>query len=68
LVLLVVGCVLVASPSFQVSGGPARAASDTRSQALGIAAVLCMVSLSGYAAVYFEGMLKGSEKLTIWLS
>ena len=35
--------------------------------ALGIGAVLIMVTVSGFSAVYFEGMLKKTgEKITIW--
>jgi len=33
---------------------------------LGVGAVLVMVTLSGYSAIYFEKMLKKGEKMTIW--
>jgi UDP-sugar transporter A1/2/3 len=70
--LLVLGCILVASPTFnkppncdlaalQQDEG-ATSSSDTL---LGVAAVLFMVTISGYSACYFEQMLKG-QKITIW--
>ncbi|RYG61826.1 hypothetical protein EON64_18310, partial [archaeon] len=68
LVLLVLGCILVASPAFD----RAEAQVDSAESALsvfdvlsGIVAVLTMVTISGYSAVYFEGMLK-KEKVTVW--
>ncbi len=83
--LLVAGCILVASPAFNkhpelssnstttsgklrmlVSRMAASEDMDLASTLVGIGAVLLMVALSGYSAVYFEGVLKHSEKITIW--
>lgn len=74
LVLLVVGCCLVASPAFNRNVcGPeldsAGGAKDTTegSAMMGVCSVIIMVSISGYSSIYFEGMLKKSnERLTIW--
>ncbi|RYG64029.1 hypothetical protein EON64_14805 [archaeon] len=62
LVLLVVGCVLVAAPSL-----PQHGASSVGLLSLleGVAAVLLLAGLSGFSAVYFEALLK-REKVTIW--
>ena len=86
LLLLVVGCVLVASPAYNqpvdcsieqatLSSGKivdssrdysAMSASGMQTL-LGIGAVITMVMLSGYSAVYFESLLKSGEKgVTIW--
>jgi UDP-sugar transporter A1/2/3 len=77
LALLVVGCILVASPHISA---PAKAASrrflaysttDATSQNteeslsgvfLGICAVIVMVIMSGFSATYFEGILKTGGK------
>jgi UDP-sugar transporter A1/2/3 len=77
LCLLVVGCVLVASPAYnrpvncevELSGGGKKGDDDETSvldTLLGVGAVLVMVTLSGYSAIYFELLLKKGEKLTIW--
>ena len=83
LLLLVLGCILVASPAFnangnecddidRVKGGNARGDNDDERVTVfgaisGIGAVLVMVCISGYSAIYFESMLKkGVEKITIW--
>eukprot|EP01038_Epipyxis_sp_PR26KG_P005148 gene5148-7168_t len=88
LILLVVGCLLVASPTFNHPASVDIAnksdlnsldkSLDTASYSasknfkfvqsmMGIAAVILMVVLSGYSAVYFEDMLKKSgERITIW--
>lgn len=72
LLLLVVGCCLVASPAFNKNVcGPEPAAaketSDPGSAMMGVCSVIIMVSISGYSSIYFEGMLKKSnERLTIW--
>jgi solute carrier family 35 (UDP-sugar transporter), member A1/2/3 len=81
LIMLVLGCVLVASPTFNkcecslegevtsskfslAKGGDGSAAVEA---IFGIGALLAMVIISGYSAVYFEGMLKKQgEKITIW--
>lgn len=65
LILLVLGCVLVASPSFmhtQSKDGVTLAL-----QLYGYAAVLTEVVLSGFASVYFEKVVKSTtEVITIW--
>ena len=81
LLLLVVGCVLVASPAFNKTdcdvGAAAAVASskDTEeSEAqgkldtlVGVGCIFAMVTISGYSAIYFESMLKRSnEHITIW--
>eukprot|EP00607_Mallomonas_marina_P003649 CAMPEP_0182424104 /NCGR_PEP_ID=MMETSP1167-20130531/10255_1 /TAXON_ID=2988 /ORGANISM="Mallomonas Sp, Strain CCMP3275" /LENGTH=343 /DNA_ID=CAMNT_0024603653 /DNA_START=150 /DNA_END=1181 /DNA_ORIENTATION=+ len=74
LVLLVIGCVLVASPTFNRPCEEQLAPKiDNKSNisnveaGLGIGAVLIMVTISGFSAVYFEGMLKKThENITIW--
>lgn len=83
LLLLVLGCILVASPTFNrpvdcelelargLSGskGNNRLANDHNvfTSILGICAVLVMVMISGYSAIYFESMLKkAGESITIW--
>ena len=77
LLLLVLGCILVASPAFNKgpqceSSGDGSKSDGTDDEkvtmldaALGIFAILCMVTISGYTAVYFESMLK-KEKITVW--
>lgn len=76
LLLLVMGCVLVASPAF--NGGAGKCVGDeedggedervTWAESMGgVGAVLVMVSISGYSAIFFEQMLKKiTEKVTIW--
>ena len=84
LVLLVLGCILVASPTYNrpvdceaeaekkegAKGGGAGSDDEKvgyLSQLLGVMAVLSMVVISGYSAIYFEAMLKkAGEKITIW--
>eukprot|EP01035_Chromulina_nebulosa_P018607 gene18607-24336_t len=63
LALLVLGCTLVASPSF-----PAESSSEASAfQLLGYGAVLTEVSLSGFASIYFEKVVKSTtEIVTIW--
>lgn len=78
LFLLVIGCILVASPTFnrpcatllqqetQLNPEKSNNISVTESL-LGIGAVLVMVTISGFSAVYFEGMLKKTnQKISIW--
>ena len=67
------GCVLVASPAFNSSYGCEDKSHKTSKQVstveyvFGVFSVLCMVTTSGYSAIYFEGMLKKpGERLTIW--
>lgn len=73
LFLLVLGCVLVASPAFNSAYGcddkskKSVKAVSTIEYIFGVVAVLVMVSTSGYSSIYFEGMLKKpGERLTIW--
>jgi UDP-sugar transporter A1/2/3 len=62
---LVVGCILVTSPSFDNSS---TTQSDLYSKlSLGYGAVLLEVVLSGFASIYFEKVVKSStEVITIW--
>lgn len=74
LTLLVIGCILVVSPAFNRPVGcsadvieAAAPRHTTAESMLGVGAILVMVAVSGYSAVYFEDMLKKTgEKLTIW--
>ena len=73
LFLLVLGCILVASPAFNDCDGDSDTEEGTEEKvtrfeaAVGVGAVLVMVTISGYSSIYFEGMLKKSgEKITIW--
>lgn len=65
---LVLGCILVASPSFNqpspVEGGENNL---LYLQIFGYAAVLTEVMLSGFASIYFEKVVKSTtEVVTIW--
>lgn len=67
LFLLVLGCILVASPSFASHGSGSAAGADISSQLFGYAAVLTEVVLSGFASIYFEKVVKSTtEVVTIW--
>lgn len=64
LVLLVCGTILVSNPDGQSS---VQKDSSAGSKLVGYLAVLTQVALSGFAAVYFEKVIKsGTEKLSIW--
>jgi UDP-sugar transporter A1/2/3 len=74
LILLVMGCILVASPAFNK---PIDCSAEEMTEEekkvsgidalMGVAAVLSMVAISGYSAIYFEQLLKKTtEKITIW--
>lgn len=64
LALLVLGCILVASPSFNQSSS---SSSDTALQIFGYGAVITEVVLSGFASIYFEKVVKSTTELvTIW--
>lgn len=70
LLLLVIGCILVASPAFNKEcAGQGDSNGDEKvsafETALGVGAILIMVTISGYSAVYFESMLK-KDKTTVW--
>ncbi len=66
---------LVASPAYnrpvdcaaELTASEVVATHSIMESSLGVGAVLVMVTISGYSAVYFEEMLKKpGEKLTIW--
>jgi UDP-sugar transporter A1/2/3 len=72
LLLLVLGCILVASPTFnkaidcalELGGKKGKGSSGTDDESVsavetffGLVAVLAMVTISGYSAIYFEQML-----------
>lgn len=73
LLLLVLGCVLVASPVYHLSdkiktGQLTQAESSDAyvvNSVIGIIVVLVMVTNSGFASVYLESVLK-KEKLSVW--
>jgi len=67
LMLLVLGCVLVVSPSLD-AGAKTNAESESGwLQLLGYGAVLVEVLLSGFASIYFEKVVKSTtEVVTIW--
>lgn len=63
LALLVLGCILVASPNF----GSETSREDSVMQLFGYGAVLTEVGLSGFASIYFEKVVKSTtEVVTIW--
>ena len=70
LALLVLGCILVASPSFHKkdeSSSTTAVVSEGYLQAFGFSAVLLEVLLSGFASIYFEKVVKSTtEVITIW--
>lgn len=82
LLLLVLGCVLVASPAYNAPTECAGEVGDASSSkveieeenqitvlatVLGFSAILAMNTISGYASIYFEQMLKTGERaITIW--
>ena len=80
LLLLVIGCILVASPTYNrpvdcdllEDKKDGKEGNDDEKvgylqQLLGVCSVLSMVAISGYSAIYFEAMLKKTgEKITIW--
>ncbi len=82
LVLLVIGCVLVASPAFNqpvecidstetesqtlVDGTPDSLQIGLMETVLGFGAILLMNTISGYSSIYFENMLKSGARVTIW--
>lgn len=62
--LLVLGCILVASPNFS---GTLEKPVDASSQLFGYGAVLTEVALSGFASIYFEKVVKSTtEVVSIW--
>jgi UDP-sugar transporter A1/2/3 len=76
LLLLVLGCILVVSPSMEAKPTPAAVAASLDQpeednsawlQLVGFGAVLTEVLLSGFASIYFEKVVKSTtEVVTIW--
>jgi solute carrier family 35 (UDP-sugar transporter), member A1/2/3 len=70
LVLLVCGTILVSNPDAKISSKNEDSSGNSNefgSKLIGYGAVLIQVALSGFAAVYFEKVIKSStEKLSIW--
>ena len=67
LMLLVLGCILVVSPSLDTSAQTEAEAESGWLQLLGYSAVLTEVLLSGFASIYFEKVVKSTtEIVTIW--
>jgi UDP-sugar transporter A1/2/3 len=74
LILLVIGCVLVASPNFNQcldsSASASKAATtdeDYIGTLLGVSSLLVIVTISGFSSVYLEGILKQTDiKVGIW--
>lgn len=67
LLLLVLGCLLVASPSFEVDDSTESKTNSKFFKLLGYIAVLSEVLMSGFASIYFEKVVKSTqEKVTIW--
>ena len=65
LALLVLGCTLVASPTF--TGEQGSKTNEVLLSVFGYAAVLTEVALSGFASIYFEKVVKSTtEVVTIW--
>ena len=63
--LLVLGCTLVASPTF--TGDKMAKSEQVLLSVFGYAAVLTEVALSGFASIYFEKVVKSTtEVVTIW--
>ena len=63
--LLVLGCTLVASPTF--TGDKMAKTEQVMLSVFGYAAVLTEVALSGFASIYFEKVVKSTtEVVTIW--
>lgn len=68
LMLLVLGCILVASPTFNTASKEGENNSkELLLTAFGFAAVLTEVVMSGFASIYFEKVVKSTtEQITIW--
>jgi len=67
LALLVLGCILVASPNLKNGSDSSEDQNAAYLQLLGYAAVLTEVCLSGFASIYFEKVIKSTnEVITIW--
>jgi solute carrier family 35 (UDP-sugar transporter), member A1/2/3 len=65
--LLVVGCILVISPSLELQQKSSDGVSPFSVLVFGYGAVLTEVLLSGFASIYFEKVVKSTtEVVTIW--
>jgi UDP-sugar transporter A1/2/3 len=65
LLALVAGVLLFSEPIWS-NVANLTASTDNASPMVGIAAVLIEVTLSGFASIYFEKVIKTSQSLTIW--
>jgi UDP-sugar transporter A1/2/3 len=66
LILLVLGCMLVASPVFN-SNNQSQKSVSFGEELFGYAAVLTEVCLSGFASIYFEKVIKNTTEIaSIW--
>jgi UDP-sugar transporter A1/2/3 len=67
MLLLILGCILVASPTIESASEKGAESAKGTEAVLGVCSLLTMVSISGFCSVYFEGILKDErEKCTIW--
>jgi UDP-sugar transporter A1/2/3 len=67
LFLLVIGCILVASPIINQENNDEIAKSNHFQAVLGLLSVLLLCSISGFASVYLESVVKDQDdKLNIW--
>lgn len=67
LILLVLGCILVASPVFTHVPDSQDKGTSLTEQIFGYSAVLTEVVLSGFASIYFEKVIKNTvEVASIW--
>ena len=77
ILLLIVGCILVASPIFSQGSPPPTLETPAAAESsiggpqlqavLGLVAVLAQTLISGFSSVYFESLLKDKEdSTTIW--
>lgn len=68
LILLVVGCILVASPIINSTDKESESQYSSRFQKLlGLASILVLCCISGFTSVYLEAIVKDQEeKYTIW--
>ena len=65
--LLVVGCILVISPSLELQNSSSSDVGTWTVLIFGYGAVLLEVTLSGFASIYFEKVVKSTtEVVTIW--
>ncbi|XP_014247048.1 UDP-galactose/UDP-N-acetylglucosamine transporter srf-3 [Cimex lectularius] len=62
LVVLVVGVALV-----QLSGSEGKSPREGQNKVIGFSAALGACVLSGFAGIYFEMILKGSNEISVWM-